>query len=142
MIRIDERREDPYINVVPLIDIVFFMIVFFLTATSFLKEERDQEVVLPANRNPSSLSREAAQKVIVNVLRDGAIRVAGRRTSEGELASSLRERVERSGGKTFQVLVRADRRTAYGNVAAALSAIERAGVQRPFVVTRWLEIED
>ncbi len=141
MIQVDSHREDPFINVVPLVDVVFFMIVFFLTATSFLKEERDQEVVLPATRTSASLSREASSNVIVNVLRDGSIRMHGRKASDGELASTLRERLGRS-GRTFQVLVRADRRTAYGNVATALAAIERAGVQRPFVVTRWLEIEE
>ncbi len=141
MIRIESSREEPFINVVPLVDIVFFMIVFFLTATSFLKEERDQEVVLPATRTSGSLSREARQNVIVNVLRDGSIRLHGRRASDGELAAALRERLDRT-GRPFQVLVRADRRTAYGNVAVALAAIERAGVQRPFVVTRWMEIEE
>jgi biopolymer transport protein ExbD len=42
----------------------------------------------------------------------------------------------------LKVQVRADLRTAYGNVARALEVIERAGVQRPYIVTKLVELED
>ncbi len=140
MIRYREsQEEDLQLSMAPLIDMVFLLLIFFLTVTSFTQEEREQEVLLPSNSNPRSLSREADQKLIVNVMRDGAIRIGGRPTSGTELCNLLKERRERS-PSPLKVLVRADRHAEYGNVAAALVAVERAGVQRPFIITRWLDL--
>ncbi len=133
------QEEDLQLNMAPLIDMVFLLIIFFLTVTSFTQEEREQEVLLPSNSNPRSLSREADQKLIVNVMRDGAIRFGGRPTTGTELSDLLKDRRERS-ASPLKVLVRADRHAEYGNVAAALVAVERAGVQRPFIITRWLDL--
>jgi len=141
MIRFESSRdEDLQFNMAPLIDMVFLLIIFFLCVTSFTELEREQEVVLPWNPNPSSLSREADQNLTVNVMRDGKIRLLGQEASEEELVARLRERRERT-RKPLRVLVRADRRTAYGNVAAALAAVERAGIQRPYIITRLLDLE-
>lgn len=140
MIRLESRmEEDLQINMAPLIDMVFLLIIFFLTVTSFTEVEREQDVLLPQNRNPASLSREVENHLTINVMRDGKLRLFGRDTDEGELVARLRERRERA--KTLKVMVRADRRTAYGNVAAALSAVERAGIQRPYIITRLVDLE-
>jgi biopolymer transport protein ExbD len=139
MIRLAERYDEPQINVAPLVDIVFFVIVFFLSATTFTQREREQEVLLPSNGNQGSLSREIERHLVINVLADGTARLQGRKASEGELVARIRERREVQ-RETPRVMVRADRRTAYGNVAAVLAAVERAGVPRPYVVTRLVEI--
>jgi len=141
MIRFESTREEPQINVVPLVDVVFFMIIFFLVMTSFTEVEREQDVLLPTNRNPGSLSREFDRNVVVNVLKDGTIRLFGREASADDVAARIRERRERA-REPLKVMVRADRRTAYGNVALALAAVERAGVQRPYVMTRMVELEE
>ena len=142
MIRLAHRDDqDLQINMVPLIDLMLFLIVFFLAATSFADRERDQDVQLPVNSNPKSLSRAADTRAVVNVLRDGAIRYQGRPTTDTELEARLRERRTQV-HRPLQVLLRADRRAAYGNVAVALAAVERAGVERPAIVTRSVELAE
>ena len=139
MIKTRVQYEDVQINLVPMIDMFLFLIIFFLTATSFSQLEREQDVLLPSNTNPGGLSREYEQNLVVNVLRDGGLRFSGRPTTEDELTSSLRSQRERA-PRPLKVLVRADRRTAYANVALALAAVERAGVQRPYIVTRLVDL--
>jgi biopolymer transport protein ExbD len=141
MIRCPERRDDLDINLAPMIDMVFLLIIFFLTATTFAEKEREQDVLLPTNRIPGSLSRSQDQHLIVNVLEDGRLRVFGEIQSLERLAALVRDRRERA-AQPLKVQVRADRRTAYGNVARALEAIERAGVQKPYIITKQVEIEE
>ncbi len=141
MIRVEESPEDLQLNMAPMIDMIFLLIIFFLTATTFSEREREQDVLLPANRNPGSLSRNFDNNLIVNVMQDGSVHLFGEETSIAELVRVIRDRKERA-LKPLQVQVRADRRTAYGNVATALEAIERAGVQRPYVVTKIVELGD
>lgn len=140
MIRFEPRRETLELNMAPMIDMVFLLIIFFLTATTFTEREREQDVLLPANRNPGSLSRDLDLNIIVNVLRDGTIRIFGETASPDRLVALVRDRKERS-HLPLKVQVRADRRAIYGSVAAALEAIEKAGVARPYIVTKSIELE-
>jgi biopolymer transport protein ExbD len=136
MIRVEEtREEDLRINLAPMIDMVFLLIIFFLTATTFTQKEREQDVLLPSTRGAGSLSRQLERNVIVNVKKDGGIYVAGRRCDEGRLQALVADRNVRVEG-TLKVKVRADKRAPYGYVARALAAIERAGVRRPYIDTR------
>jgi biopolymer transport protein ExbD len=140
MIHVEPRRERVELNMAPMIDMVFLLIIFFLTATTFSEREREQDVLLPANRNPGSLSRDLDQHLIVNVVRDGSVRVYGETLSADALTLLVRDRRERS-RLPLKVQVRADQRTAYGNVARALESIERAGVARPYIVTKMVDLE-
>jgi biopolymer transport protein ExbD len=143
VIRIPEERDDLQLNMAPMIDMVFLLLIFFLTATTFAQREREQDVLLPSNRNPGSLSRAVEESLVVNVLQDGRFKLLGREVGEEELSARVRERRERAGaGGPLKVLVRADRRTPYGNVAQALAAVERGGVPRPYIITRLLDIEE
>ena len=140
MIKLEEPQEDLQLNMAPMIDMVFLLIIFFLTATTFTQREREQDVLLPTNTTAGSLSRNLENNVIVNVQQDGSIRVFGNEVDEAQLVGLIRERKERI-RSPLKVMVRADRRTTYGNVARALAAVERAGVQRPYLVTRMIEME-
>src|SRR5262245_40091230 len=139
MIKTKVEYEDVQINLVPMIDMFLFLIIFFLTATTFSQLEREQDVLLPGNSNPGGMSRESERHLVVNVLRDGGLRFAGRPITEGELTSGLRSEQSRA-QRPVKVLVRADRRTAYASVAGALAAVERAGIQRPYLITRLADL--
>ena len=54
MIQMEQEKEDLQLNMAPMIDMIFLLIIFFLTATTFTEKEREQDVLLPNNKNPSS----------------------------------------------------------------------------------------
>ena len=139
MIKVQEQREELELNMAPMIDMVFLLIIFFLTTTSFTEREREQDVLLPTNRNSGSLSRNFDNNLIVNVLRDGRIMVYGEPKKLEELVTLVKDRKQRA-AVPLKVQVRADQRTAYGNVAGALEAVERGGVQRPYIITKLVEL--
>jgi biopolymer transport protein ExbD len=141
MIQIETRPEELQLNMAPMIDMVFLLIIFFLTATSFTEKEREQDVLLPANRNRGSLSRNFDHNLIVNVLRDGRILVFGEAVNFDALTALVGDRKHRIGAP-LKVQVRADQRAVYGKVAQALQAIERAGVQKPYIITKLVNLEE
>ena len=140
MIRQVEEREDLQLNMAPMIDMVFLLIIFFLTATTFTQREREQDVLLPQNRAPGSLSR-ADNSVIVNVKRDGSIWVFGERKSHDELVALLKGRQEKAAGE-LKVQLRGDRNAEYGHVNDALQSILLSGVKRPYINTKVPETGD
>jgi len=141
MIHMEEDQGELQINLTPMIDMAFLLIIFFLTATVFPEIEREQDVLLPTNSNPSSLSRSHEDHLVINILKDGTVKFYGMEVSQEELVPGVRQRRERS-RKVLKVMVRADYRTLFDNVARVLAAVERAGVQKPYIVTRRVVIEE
>jgi biopolymer transport protein ExbD len=141
MIQNQRRAEvDIQINVTPMIDLMIFLIIFFLCATTFTQLEREQEVLLPATRGTGSLSRTLDNNLIINVKKDGETFVSGRKYGEKELESLITDHHARAKG-ALKVKVRADHRTPYGHVASVLALVERAGVSRPYIDTKQDKLE-
>ena len=61
-------------NMMPLIDVVFLLLIFFLIASRFEQEERELKVVLPevAEAQPLALTQE----LVINITPEGSYVVA------------------------------------------------------------------
>ena len=143
MIQMEQEKEDLQLNMAPMIDMIFLLIIFFLTATTFTEREREQDVLLPSNRNPGSLSRNMDNNIIINVMQDGAIFVLGEQISAEQLVGMLRQRkteLEKKKVK-LKVQISPDKRVIYGGVAAALEAAERAGIAKPHLISKTVELD-
>ncbi len=143
MIQMEQEKEDLQLNMAPMIDMIFLLIIFFLTATTFTEKEREQDVLLPNNKNPSSLSRNNDNNIIINVKQDGALFVMGKKVESEQLVAMLRERkaaLKKQNSK-LKVMVRGDRRALVEAEHKALEAAEKAGISKIFLVTKILEIE-
>jgi biopolymer transport protein ExbD len=141
MIKVEKRSEDLQINMTPMIDMVFLLIIFFLTATTFAEKERELDVLLPSTRGTGSLSRALEQNVVINVKKGGEVLVAGRLLDDRELVAFVTQRKEARAPAPLKVKVRADRRTPHGRVAEVLDAVLRAGVARAYIETKVIELE-
>jgi biopolymer transport protein ExbD len=77
-------------NMTPVIDVVFLLLIFFLVATRFDREERE----LPTEHLPEVVQAQPmtmTKQVIVNVTRDGKYRVSGKEFTEKQLAKLLQD---------------------------------------------------
>ena len=132
MIQTHEPEEAASIELAPIIDMVFLLLIFFLVATTFHQTEREMQVALPhaAFAGPISTS---LREIIVNVDADGNIIVGGSVIE----ADDLRALVERAVATNPEqkVTVRGDRRTAYANVVRVLDVCKGSGVQEPYLDT-------
>lgn len=120
----EEITEGASLDITPLIDIVFILLVFFVVTTTFA-----HELGLPVERPQASTGLEQPHEVVrIAVARDSAITVDARPTSrwrvEAEVRARLREDAEAA------VLVVADRGAVAEVLVEVMDAARRAGAEK------------
>jgi len=113
-------------NLMPLIDMVFLLLIFFLVASSLSQEEREQNLQLPRTSKTAQPMSAAPQQLIINILHDGAMKIAGRTIKPAELRDMLvataRDEPER------RILIRADERCMFKYFAGVLDLSTDCGI--------------
>ena len=120
------------IDMTPMIDMVFLLLIFFLVATTFHQEEREMQIALPLANAAGPIS-VSLRELIINVDVEGGIVVGGRPISPEDLSSVIQEAVEVNPDQ--KVSVRGDKATAYANVVRVLDICKSNGIQEPYLDT-------
>ncbi|MCH7961758.1 MAG: biopolymer transporter ExbD [Planctomycetes bacterium] len=122
----------PTLEMTPIIDMVFLLLIFFLVSTTFHQTEREMKIALPeaVSAGPISIS---LREIIINVGADGEIIVSGRTISTDDLRVLIHEAV--AANPDQKVTVRGDRNTPYANIINVLDVCKGAGLQEPFLDT-------
>ncbi len=121
------QGEEVSLNMTSLIDVVFFLNIFLLLATTFPRPEHDIEVELPKVVHADALTEAPSQRV-VNVRRDGHVALDQEEVTLDELTSRLAAARQQYEGLGVQV--RGDAHALHQNVAEVLHACQRAGVKQ------------
>ena len=132
LIRARSPEPSVGIDLTPVIDMVFLLLIFFLVATTFQQTEREMKVALPAADSAGPITA-VLREIVVNVDEAGQIIVSGRSISEEALRTMIADAVRVNPEQ--KVTVRGDRRTAYANIVRVLDACKGAGIQEPFLDT-------
>lgn len=127
-----EQDSGPTVELTPVIDMVFLLLIFFLVATTFQQTEREMQIALPEAEAAGPIST-SLREIIINVDADGTIVVAGGESSLEELRELLADAVERNPSQ--KVSVRGDRGATYGMMARVLDVCKAAGIAQPFLDT-------
>ena len=117
--------EEPDLNLTPMIDIVFLLIIFFMVGTRFTEMEREFDVQLPAVSDAPPLT-SLPDEIVVNLQTSGKLQVDGKQRSLKELETDLIAARKRYADQT--VVVRGDGKGPYQNVVDVLAVCWRAGV--------------
>lgn len=124
--------DSPVVELTPIIDMVFLLLIFFLVATTFQQTEREMSVALPETRNGGPLTM-SLRELVVNVTADGRMVVSGRDVQAEDLRAIVTAALKANAEQ--KVAIRADRATAYESVALALDIVKGAGVRQPYLDT-------
>lgn len=90
---LDDATE---INITPMLDIIFIMLIFFIVTTSFVREE-GLEISRPSNTPPQEVARDE-RPIVVRIDSGGLISVKGRILDSRAVQANLeREKVEKPG---------------------------------------------
>lgn len=131
--RIRQPSHDFYgINVIPMIDTMMFLLIFFLMATRFADIERDIRVKPPSSRNARPVTA-LPQELIVNVERDGRLLVGGKETSPQALDAMITQSVQQNPHRA--VVVRGDKQAVLQYAVNVLDLCEKRGVERTYLTT-------
>ena len=133
MIRSSEANSGgAAIDLTPIIDMVFLLLIFFLVATTFHQTEREMQIALPQAAFTGPIST-ALREIIINVDSDGSIIVSGRTIEPDDLRAMIEQAV--AANPDQKVTLRGDRDTAYANIVRVLDICKGAGVQEPYLDT-------
>ncbi|MCI1750160.1 ExbD/TolR family protein [Megasphaera cerevisiae] len=125
MMRLRDRRSftKPEVMIIPMIDIMFFLLVFFMISTLYMVDMKTVQVNLP-----QALHAENQTKVnyIVTIKKDGTLWLEDAQTDTNSLIRSAREEQRRN--PRFSVVIRADQGLDYGQVIALLDELRGAGI--------------
>jgi len=128
----DERQVRVEMNLTPMIDVVFLLVIFFMVATKFAEIERDLAVNPPAARDAQPVTA-APKELIVNVTRDGRFTVAGVEFPPEDLERLIAQAVDENPDQA--VVVRGDRKTILQLPVDVLNLCEKYAVRRKFLTT-------
>jgi len=124
---------EPTLNLTPMIDIVFLLIIFFMVGTKFAEMERQVKLELPAVTQFGALSAVPKQRV-VNVYEDNTIMMDGEEYQLNDLLGELRRAHEEY--NEMSVLIRGDGDAKHQNVTNVLAACRDAGFERLGIAVR------
>ena len=117
----DQSRRRVSLDISPLLDVVFLLLIFFLVTTTFMPDA-SMELELPES---TTATQSEVTPTMVTVGEDGGVQIDGDSVSIQELertvASLLPEEREK-------ITVRADARVDYGVIVRIIDALRNAGV--------------
>jgi biopolymer transport protein ExbD len=118
------------LNLTPLIDIVFLLLVFFMLTAHFIEDEAI-DIQLP--EAVSSQPTHEDESVEVILLPDGGIRVDGKPTSMERLEETLREALQ-ANSKRF-IRLKGDQAAQFGTGIKIIDAARNAGAESLDILT-------
>jgi len=127
-----DPESNIHIDFVPMVDVLFNLLIFFLLATTIAQVEREMNIALPYASAGGPISA-AMRELVVNVDAQGRIFVGGRQVETQELKTLVGEAVAVNADQ--KVTVRGDRSTVYSNIVAVLDVCKVAGIQEPYLDT-------
>ena len=125
------RRPSVALDLTPLIDCIFQLLVFFLLTASFITTP-NMGVELPKAASKASSSEQ--RDLIVVVTRSGAIQFENKTLSSPELLSRMKALAKER--PNARVLIQADTKAYHGKVVRVMDAAKAAGFKRLGVATQ------
>ncbi len=122
------QRDEMSIDLTPMIDVVFLLIIFFMVGTKFgelNEQERDIALTVPQVTDAHALTA-APNKRVINVFSDGHIELEKRTVTITELLTELA--LARQQYQKLGVVIRGDADSRYQNVANVIATCRKADI--------------
>ena len=126
-------ESQPKIMIIPMIDIIFFLLVFFMMSTLYMVEQRTLPINLPQASAAQSDMANMAKNVAITVAKDGAIYVDQEQIPAELFKARIQAQLVRQPDATF--ILRSDKQAEYGRVVMILDELKAVGVKKVAVAT-------
>ena len=139
----DRKEDETLINLTPLIDVVFLLLIFFMVSTTFSKESQ-LRIKLPES-SEEEVEQQESRILEIEINSDGVYAVKGpEEEAARELLNTGRETLRRAllkvvqGGGEVITVIRADRRTPHESVIRAMDVSRKLGLTNITFATQTL----
>jgi biopolymer transport protein ExbD len=122
------QRDSPEINLTPLIDVVFLLLIFFMVSTTF-ERRSELSVELPEASAPASTRDDAVIDVVIDA--GGGVHVEGSPLADPRPGSLQRALANAARGlDSPPVVISADAQTPHQSVVTVMDAARQAGLYK------------
>ena len=118
-------KKKPEFMIIPMIDIIFFLLVFFMMNSLQTVAQKALAVQLP---QAQSASAPAQLPIIMTLDEEGHITIDNKPVSIQESAMIMKQHMQENANAA--VVLQADKRTAHGQVVAVMDMLKTSGVTR------------
>jgi biopolymer transport protein ExbD len=131
-------------NLVPLLDLVFQLIMFFMVCVNFVSQQVNEDIKLPVAQSARPMDKAEVDVLFLNVDQAGKLVVPGRdqplttlpqmrvylRQVYADAKRAAQEKGDKNGRVKTAVVIRADKRTTYVKIFELLQLCKDVGYQR------------
>ncbi|MCS7008506.1 MAG: biopolymer transporter ExbD [Chthoniobacterales bacterium] len=121
-----KTRHPPVPMILPLIDILAILLVFFIVTTTFKKPEPRIKIRLPESATATEDHKQRSELIVLTVLNEQNIELNGRHIKLEDLIPTLRSARETNPQKAFAL--KADRQAPFGLIVKIMDALRIAGI--------------
>ena len=122
------EREAPEINLTPLIDVVFLLLIFFMVSTTF---DRASELAIDLPKAESEAEAEEKAVIDIGVDVQGRFYINGRQLVNTQLATVIEAlRVASNDSPDLPLVVNADKDAPYQAIVTVMDAARQLGLAR------------
>jgi len=127
-------KEEVSVNLTPLIDVVFLLLIFFMVTTTF---SRESNLLINLPEASGHQSEQQAAEIEILISESGTYSVNGRQLVNTEIETLIRTISEVSGGdNTIPLIITADANTTHQSVVTAMDAVAQLGFPGLNIATR------
>lgn len=119
-----KRIIKPVINIAPVVDVLFLLLIFFMVTSTFV-EQPNIKLELPTTKH-SETSR--TEKMVLTISRDGQLFLQDMPVDKRNLEKALRRIILDTGDETL--VLKADKLVPYGVVVDAMDDAKGAGYKK------------
>lgn len=123
--RDSQPGETAELELAPMIDVVFLLLIFFIVSWQFAKFEEDMDVSVPAAEE-KSVDDKPVGEIIVNVEADGSVVLNNRQVSQAALLEKLETIAELF--PTQAVILRGHEEADFQDIVEVLDQVKKAGI--------------
>jgi len=129
-----QTQEEVNVNLTPLIDVVFLLLIFFMVSTTFTKETH-LEVDLPEANGDVTVSEEQILEILITD--EGLYSINGKPLVNTQ-ADTLRRALKKLAGdnRDMPLIITADAKTPHQAVVTAMDVSGRLGFEKLSITTR------
>jgi len=123
-------ERQPRLMIIPMIDIIFFLLVFFMMSTLYMVEQRTIPINLPQT---VSAQNDVLHSVLITLTQEGRIIFEQEEIPMELLKKRVQMELQKQNDLVF--VLHSDKQVEYGKVVAVLDELKLAGVQRVAIAT-------
>jgi biopolymer transport protein ExbD len=123
-------RSDSTLDITPIVDTVFNLLIFFALSLNFIVTP-GINVSLPQSDTNEIIRK--SDEFIIEINKDNAIFVAGKQITKDELSLLLSDAAQKN--KERLVIIQADQDSIHGSVVSVMDMAKRAGLTRLAIAT-------